>query len=95
MTTEQEARDMRDALKLLEQKEAQQQQLINQAKIQVAIDWWNTVKPSIPLTRDEALTAYRFIEELLNSETDEFRLQLLRNKLQLANEKFKERKRNG
>ncbi len=68
---------------------------INDAQIQVAVDWWNTVKPVVPQTRDEALTAYRFIEGLLNTETDRFRLGLLREKLQLANEKFKERKRNG
>ena len=69
--------------------------VIQDAKIQVAIDWWNTVKPAMPQTRDEALTAYRLIEGLLNTETDSFRLVVLRNRLQLANEKFKEIKRNG
>ena len=67
---------------------------INDANIQIAVDWWNTVKPAIPLTRDEALTAYRFIDGLLDTETDSFRLELLGKKLLETNEKFKERKRN-
>ena len=69
--------------------------VIRDANIQVAVDWWNTVKPAVPTTRDEALTAYRFIEGLLQTETDSLRLTLLRNKLEQANEKYKERKRNA
>lgn len=95
MVTRQEAIDMRLALEELAQFEQQQAQTQFDVDLQVALDWWDTVKPAIPTTRQEALDAYRFIEDLLKTETDRFRLIVLRKKLEEANEKFKERKRNG
>ena len=95
MITRQEAKEMRDALNELDDFETQQAQDAAGARRTIAESWWNTVKPSVPQTREEALTAYRFIEGLLQTETDRDRISLLRQKLQLANEKFKERKKNG
>ena len=86
---------IRDVLKQLADKENIDAQKVQDDRRAVVISWWDTVKPSIPTTRDEALTAYRFIESLLSTETDRDRINLLRQKLNLANEKFKERKRNG
>jgi len=67
------------------------------ADIQVALDWFNTLGISIQTatTRTEALDNFNQIETLLQTETDSFRLTVLRKKLQEANEKFMERKRNG
>ena len=93
--TRSDAVRIRDAIRQLEQFERQQAKAENDAKIAVAQAWWDSIKPAVPQTRDEALIAYRFIEGLLQTETDRFRLILLRQKLEQANEKFKERKRNG
>ena len=98
-----EIKEIRDGLRQLEKKENDDARKINDDKRAVLEAWWNTIKPSgwtedkeaIGSNRDEVLTAYRFIEGLLNTETDTYRLSFLRQKLQLANEKFKERKRNG
>ena len=86
---------IRDAIQQLEAFEAQQAQDANDARRAIAEAWWDTVKPNTPQTREEALDAYNFILGLLDTETDADRLTLLRQKLQLANEKFKERKKNG
>ena len=86
---------IRDGLRLLEKKESDAAQVISEAKRQVAIGWWNTVKPNIPQTRNQALTAYHTIQDMIKTETDADRLSLLRQKLFDANEKFKERKKNG
>ncbi len=93
--TRQQAEEMRDAIKQLEEGEVVAAKVINDANIQVAVDWWDTIKPAVPRTRDEALAAYQFIEGLLQTETDNYRLVLLRQKLRDANEKYRERKRNG
>ena len=90
-----EIKEIRDKLRVLEQKEADDVKVISDAKRKIASDWWNTIKPTIPATREEALTAYRLIEELLKTETDAGRSSILRQKLNLANEKFKEMKRIG
>lgn len=93
--TKEDAIRIRDILKQLEEFESNEQRVINEARRVVVEAWWDTVKPDVPQTRDEALEAYRFIEEKLKTETDGDRLALLRQKLQLANEKFMERKKNG
>ena len=63
----------------------------------VAETWFATLGIDIQgaTTRDEALANYRAIESLLQTETDRFRVLVLREKLAEANEKFKERKANG
>jgi len=85
---------MRDALRQLQEVEQAQAKVIDDAKIQTALTWWNTIKPTIPATRQEALDVYDFIKGLIETETDRFRLAVLRKKLDEANEKFKEIKRN-
>jgi len=95
MTTQQEARDMRDALKLLEESETRQRFDARQILINDALIWWNMNKPPMPTTRQAALDAFNFIKQLLETETDRFRLALLREKLDQANNKFKEIKRIG
>lgn len=93
--TRADAERIRDATKLLEQNETAEAKAIQDGKIQVAVDWWNTVKPAIPSTRDEALIAYNVIKELLKTETAHYRLAVLRIKLNEANDKFKEMKKLG
>ncbi len=66
--------------------------VIDDAALAIAITWWNTVKPAVPTTRVEAVAAFKLIEGLLTTETDKFRLRVLRNRLKLADEKFKELK---
>jgi len=95
MTTQQEAKDMRDAIRQLEQTEEQQTRDQLGANMAIAETWWNTVKPAIPTTRLEALAAYQLIDGLLQTETDQFRIAVLKQKLKLANEEYKERKANG
>lgn len=90
-----DATRIRDVIRQLEAFENQQEQdaiqiLVNQAKA-----WWDSIKPAIPNTRDEALDAFNFIKNLLDTETEKFRIKLLKNKLLEANEKYKERKQNG
>ena len=93
--TEQEARDMIAAINLAGQKDAQQAQALFNANKQTALNWWDTVKPAIPTTRQQALDAYNYIKNLLITQTDEFRKIILREKLEQANEKFKEIKALG
>ena len=95
VVTEAEAREIRDALLALEQKEQQEALTQFNADLAVAQTWWDTVKPAIPTTRDEAVTVFRQIEALLKTETDRFRLIILKQNLELANEKFKELKALG
>jgi len=93
--SENQAKEMRDAIKLLEQKEAQIIQDANDAKYAVAVSWYDSIEPATPTTRAEALTVFQFVEGKLKTETDSFRLALLRQKLKLANDKYKEIKKNG
>lgn len=97
MVTIQEVKDMRDAIRQLEQTEAQQIQAQQQIDIATARAWFNTLGINIQAatTRDEALTAFQSIEKLHQTETDRLRRQILGIKLLEANEKFKEIKRNG
>lgn len=95
MVTQQQAKDMRDAIRQLEASELAAIQTQRDADIAIAMTWWNTVKPSMPTTRQEALDAFNFIKGLIETETDRFRLHVLKKKLEEANEKFKEIKANG
>ena len=92
--TRAQATEMRDAIKQLEAQERQDEIDQFQADMAIAEAWWQTIKPASPTTRAEALSAYNFIVGLLQTETDEFRVKLLKRKLDLANEKFRERKAN-
>ena len=101
--------EMRDKLLQLEIQQGAQNETDSIAKLAVAQTWWDTIKPSTPTTRAEGLAAYNFVEAQLetqtinfNNETDpvqkeifKYRGVLLRQKLKLANEKFRERKANG
>jgi len=95
MVTQQEARDMWTAIEQFQAADAAVVQAQTDALKQTAKDWWDTIKPAEPTTRIEALASYHLIEGLLQTETDQFRLTLLQQKLRLANEEFQERKRNG
>ena len=89
--TEQDAKDMRDAMILLEQKESQQAQAQHQANIGIATAWFNTlginIQPST--TRTQAKAIFDEIELLLENETDRFRLEVLEGKKIEANTKYK------
>jgi len=76
--TEQEAIDMRQAISDLENKERQAAQTQFDADLLIARNWFLTVKPARPTTRDLALANVRFIEGLQRTETDRFRLIVLR-----------------
>lgn len=89
-----EIKEIKDKLKQLENKEQADTKVIDDARRKVASDWWDTKKQPVPTTRDEALTYYRYIEGLIKTETDRDKLSVLRQNLKLANEKFKEIKRN-
>jgi len=95
LVSQQEAKDMRDAIKRLEQIEGQQARDANNILIAQAKAWYNTVKPSPPTNRDEALLAFQFIKVLMETETDHIKIGLLRRMLKEANEKYKEVKRLG
>jgi len=93
VVTKQDAIDMRDALNSLNDDEDRQVQVDYRAKIIIQNTWFDTVKPPIPTTRNQALDAYRQIQTLIRNETDRFRKQFLGRKLIEANEKYKEVKR--
>ena len=95
MVTQQEAKEMRDAIKLLEQTETQQAQAQEDSKIQIALAWFNSLNITIPTTRNQALDNFNEIKQLLETETDVYRLAVLRKKLIEANEKYKEVKKLG
>jgi len=93
--TNAEIKEIRDKLKLLEEFEEQRDlDAINVLKAE-ALAWWNTIKPRVPTTRQQAIDAYRFIKNQLTIETDRYRLGILRTKLEEAETKYKERKLNG
>ena len=97
VVTPEEAREMRDAIVALEQQEAQTAQAQRQVDIATATAWFNTLGINIQgaQNRGDALNNFDQIKSRLDTETDNFRLIILREKLTEANEKFKKRKRNG
>lgn len=90
-----QAKEMRDAIQLLGQAEAQQTKIEFDANMVIAQTWYNTIKKPVPTTRQGALNKFNHIKELLETETNQFRLTLLRTKLQESNEKYKEIKKLG
>jgi len=95
VVTEAQAREIRDALNLLAQKEHAQRQVDEANNLLVAETWWDGIKPDVPKTRVEAENVINFIKSLQSSETDRFRLYILPKKLELALIKLQERKRSG
>lgn len=94
--TEQEAIDMENATRLLQQKRQQQFQAQHETDLAIALAWFNTLGINIQAstTRTKALNNFNQIKSILQTETDVFRLTILRNKIEEANEKYKEIKRN-
>ena len=86
-----QARAMRDAIELENQKDAQQRQDQHNVDIGIATAWFNTqgININAATTRTQALDNFNQINSLLQSETDAFRLAILRKKLKEANEKYK------
>lgn len=97
VVTESQAREMKTAIEAFQATDAQAAQDQNQADLAIALAWFNTLGINIQAatTRTQALSNFNQIESLLQTETDGFRLAILRKKKIEANEKFKERKRNG
>lgn len=95
MVSLQEAEEMRDAIRQLEQIENQQTQAQNQANRGVALSWFNTQGINIQsaTTRLQALGNFNQIKSLIQTETDTFRLTILKIKLLDANEKYKQVKK--
>lgn len=90
---EEQAREMRDAIKLLEQKENNIRQTKLASDLAVAQSWYDSLNLTIPINRDEALTHYKNIESMLKTETDPMKIIILATELKKANEKFKELKK--
>ena len=95
MVTQQEARDMWAAIRQFQEMDSDAADAARQILRDAALVWWDGIKPAVPTTRDEALAVFQFIENLLTTETDLVRLELLRKKLREANEKYRDIKRNG
>ena len=90
MPTEQEARDMKTAITGFEKADALvKKTLFNDNKI-IAQTWFDTLGIDIQgaTTRRQALSNFTQIESLLKTETDRFRLFMLREKLDEANKKI-------
>ena len=92
MVTEQEARDMKTAIDAFQVKDRRDEQIQFDADKAVALTWFNGLGIDIQgaTTRTQALANFTQIESLLKTETDRFRLFILRGKLDEANEKYKQ-----
>jgi len=97
VVTEPQAREMQAAIESFQAKDDQTTQAQHQVDIGIATAWFSTQKINIQAatTRTQALDNYNQIKSLLQIETDAYRLGVLRKKLDEANEKYKEIKRNG
>jgi len=97
MVTQQEAKDMRDAIRQLEASEETTRISQRNTDMQIGLDWYNTLGIDIQsvTTRNEALTIYRQITTLLETESEFFRRSILEQKKREAEDKFKELKRIG
>ena len=91
------------AIRFLEQTKAAEALAQRQIQIQLAQDWWDdTIKPTLVWNNTQSLIDqranilidYNMIKGLLDTETDLFRLRLIRQKLEQANDKFKQIKAN-
>jgi len=90
---------LRPALAFVEGEEKTQADTIRQAGLDAANTWWNsTIQPtllwnntqSLEEQRANILTDYNNIKLLLNTETDQYRLYVINQKLQQAETKFKQ-----
>ncbi len=88
-----------NAQAFLDAKNQADAEAIKQAGIDVATTWWNsTIQPTLlwnntqPLTeqRDNILIDYNNVKLLLNTETDQYRIYVIKQKLQQAEDKFKQ-----
>lgn len=97
VVTEPQAREMQTAIEDFQAKDSQVIEAQNQADLGIALAWFNTqgINIQAAVNRNQALDNFNQIKLLLQTETDPIRKGVLREKLQEANEKFKERKRNG
>lgn len=89
MTTEEQAKEIRDAIQLLNKKEQQEQQTIINLKIQEAKDWVLSITPKEPTTRKEALKNFNQWKNLLQTEQNPIRRAVLSQRLKQANEIYK------
>jgi len=89
MVTEQEARDMAQAILDFQDLDSAAARSRFNADIATAEAWFQTIAPPVPTNRDEALANFNFINGKSRTETDQFRLIVLRQKLNEANEDFK------
>jgi len=96
MVTEQEARDMNTAILLFQAVDATADRAQFDADKAVAVTWFGTLGIDVvgATTRTQAIRNYNDIEIQIGTQTDKFRLLVLREKLYETNEKFKEIKRN-
>ena len=95
LVTQQEAKEMREALNLLDQTEAQATKVQFDANMAITQAWYNTVEKPVPTTRQQALDKFNHIKSLLETETNKYKITLLHIKLQEANKKYIEVKANG
>ena len=97
MVTEQEARDMKTAIESFMNKDLETIKNQTDANKAIALTWFNGLRIDIQTatTREQALVNYNAIESLLKTETERFRLVILREKKEEANEKYRELKRIG
>ena len=91
VVTEQEARDMVDAIEAFQLKDSNAAKAVNDTNLATAQTWFDGLIQIItnPTTRDDALSNFNAIESLQKTETDQFRLSILGKEKQLANEEYK------
>jgi len=91
VVTEQEARDMADAIEAFQLKDSDTAKAINDANIATAQSWFDGVPQIVhpeANTRDEGYANLDEIESLQRTETDQFRLRVLRLERQKAVERI-------
>ena len=88
---------VRQFIRDLEQQEGAQAKAIYDTNMVTAQNWYDSQKIDISkaATRTEALDNFHLIEQMLRTEADNYKASILRQKLDEANKKFKERKANG
>jgi len=91
VVTEAQAREMQAAIDAFQAKDGQIRRDQNQTDLALALAWYNQQGIQIPnaTTRTQALQNFNDIKALMQTETDSFRLGILRQKVQEANEKYK------
>jgi len=95
VVTESEAREMKTAMEDFQTRDNQLTQAQARADLSTATDWFNTlgIRIQAATTRTQALDNFYQIESLLKTETNRFRITILRQKLDEANEKYKQVKK--